>query len=173
MSFLRFATSAAVAAAVASAAGKPGPGRKVTDDGEIVCAQWDGRTVPDVQWALDISRMSTSFRFKEVLKLQLLVPTRLGPVTTPTETAYEPHSRAYFASIPHNDSSGYLWGVTIGGDVNSSTPLTPQQPDQPKCVRACVRTRVCVRVRASPCARVCAFVHMCTCRPFALVIGIV
>ncbi len=137
MSFLRVAASTAVLAAVAAAKPRTGLTGKAGDAGEIVCAQWDGRTVPVEQWALDVSRLGTSFRFKEVLKLQLLVPTRLGQVTTPTETAYDPHSRAYFVSIPHNESAGNLWGVTIGGDVNSSTPLTPQQPNQP--VYVCAR----------------------------------
>eukprot|EP00040_Diaphanoeca_grandis_P008908 m.46837 g.46837 ORF g.46837 m.46837 type:complete len:378 (-) comp20345_c0_seq2:130-1263(-) len=96
-------------------------------DGEIVLAQWDGRTTPDVQWALDVTRLDTSFHFNEVKKLSLLIPTRQGPVTLPTLTAYDDMSRTFFTTVPvmvpTPNASATLWGTTIADNVSAAVPL--------------------------------------------------
>lgn len=89
--------------------------------GYIVTAQWDGRTVPNVQWALDITRQDTEFRLKQELKLVNLIPTTPGPALTPTFTAYDEVSRLYFCTVGRNDTSASLWGVTLSGDVSNAT----------------------------------------------------
>lgn len=89
--------------------------------GYVVTAQWDGRTVPTVQWALDVTRQDTLFRPKQELKLQLLLPTTPGPALSPTFTAYDATSRDYFTAVRQNASAGRLWHMTINNAVDNST----------------------------------------------------
>ena len=91
--------------------------------GYVVTAQWDGRTVPDVQWALDLTRQDTEYRLRQELKLQKLLPTTIGPALSPTWTAYSPGSRSYFTSVRKNKTAAYLWGMAINNNVNATTPI--------------------------------------------------
>ncbi len=98
--------------------------------GYLVNAQWDGRTIPNVQWALDVTRQVTveyePFQPAIEVQLQLLMPTRNGPANSPTFSAYDALSRNYFLTTHQDDYSSLLWGVTIAGDVNSTKFSFPQ-----------------------------------------------
>ncbi len=64
--------------------------------GFLVFAQWDGRTFPDVEWALDITRQSTEYSFDNQTlecQYQLLVGTSMGNASKPTYTTYDESSR--------------------------------------------------------------------------------
>jgi hypothetical protein len=96
--------------------------------GYLVNAQWDGRTFPDVEWALDITRQITSITYPfepEEVQYQLLIPTRPGPANAPTFTAFNPLSRDYFLVTKKNDFTGHMFGITISGDTNSSNYTYP------------------------------------------------
>ncbi len=60
---------------------------------------------------------------QEVL-LNTLVPVQSAPAPSPTYTAFDPVSRQYFA-VAGVASGLTLWGTTLSGDVNTSTPLAP------------------------------------------------
>lgn len=93
--------------------------------GYVVVGQWDGRTAPDVQWALDVTRQDTEFRVRQELKLQQLIPTTPGPALTPTWTAYDEKTRQYFVTVYRNSTSASLFGSVIADDVESNVPLDP------------------------------------------------
>lgn len=93
------------------------------DSGYIVLAQWDGRTYPDVQWALDVSRVATHFAFKNELKLQKLLPTSDGTAPSPTLTAYDDASRTFFTIVSHNLTAAKLWTSVINKNVSAITPV--------------------------------------------------
>jgi hypothetical protein len=78
--------------------------------GYVVTAQWDGRTVPTVQWALDVTRQDTEYRFHQEFHFQQLIPTTPGNALSPTYTAYDEDSRVYFTTAARNDYSASLWG---------------------------------------------------------------
>ncbi len=87
-------------------------------------AQWDGRTVPSPQWALDVTRQDTAvctvllrfaayppllirsvrsaaqYRFQQELKLANLIPTTAGDALIPTYTAYAQFSVFSVTSYP-------------------------------------------------------------------------
>jgi hypothetical protein len=97
--------------------------------GALIFAQWDGRTYPDVEWALDITRQST-LEFPGIpdeVQLQLLMPTRKGSANAPTFSSYDALSRNYFVVTNVDSGSGWLWSSVISGDMNSSTSLYPKQ----------------------------------------------
>jgi len=94
--------------------------------GYVVTAQWDGRTVPDVQWALDVTRQDTEFRARQELKLIQLIPTTLGDASYYTYTAYDEATRVYTVSVARNDTSASFWGMGITKDVENVTALIPE-----------------------------------------------
>jgi len=92
----------------------------------LVNAQWDGRTVPTEQWALDVTRQDTTDRpgEKQELKFQNLVPMTPGNVSSKqTFTAWEPITRTYYTTASNGDGTTWLWATGIANDVNSSKPL--------------------------------------------------
>jgi hypothetical protein len=89
----------------------------------VVVAQWDGRTVPDVQWALDVTRQDTEFRAIQEHKFIQLIPTTKGDASHYTYTAYDMATRTYMTSVTHNQSSGSLWAMTITKDVENVTAI--------------------------------------------------
>ncbi len=60
---------------------------------------------------------------QEVL-LDTFLPVSSAPAPQPTYTAYEPVSRQYFA-LAGTKAGLVLWGSTLSGDVNTSTPMSP------------------------------------------------
>jgi hypothetical protein len=92
----------------------------------VVVAQWDGRTVPDVQWALDVTRQDTEFRARQEYKFIQLIPTTKGDASHYTYTAFDAATRTYITSVTRNESSGSLWGMTITKDVENVTSLGPE-----------------------------------------------
>jgi hypothetical protein len=97
--------------------------------GYLVLGQWDGMTFPIVQWALDITRQATlEYPFvPDEQQLQLLLPTKQGPASKPTFTAYTPLSRNFYLVTDENGYAGQLFGINIAPDVNSSTYTYPRQ----------------------------------------------
>jgi len=91
--------------------------------GYVVVAQWDGRTVPDVQWALDVTRQDTEFRARQEHKFIQLIPTTKGDASHFTYTAYDEATRTYMTSVTRNESSGSLWAMTITKDVENVTAI--------------------------------------------------
>ena len=99
--------------------------------GYLVNAQWDGRTFPDVEWALDITRQNTVIYYPfepQELQLQLLIPTRSGPADAPTFSSYNPLTREYFLIVDHNAYGARMWGVTVAGDVSNVSATYPFVP---------------------------------------------
>ena len=92
--------------------------------GYIVFAEWDGMTVPKVNWALDITRQSTEFSFDpNVMEMKYvnLVAPRDGPINVPTYTSWDPLARNYFLANDNNDRvSANLWGINIAPSTNST-----------------------------------------------------
>ena len=86
-------------------------------------------TIPQVQWALDITRQSVlEYPFvPDEQQLQLLIPPRDGPANAPTFTAYDSLSRNYYLTTRATDYTGFVFGVTIAGDVNSTQYTFPKQ----------------------------------------------
>jgi hypothetical protein len=101
------------------------PGSAPPFTGYIVTAQWDGRTVPTVQWALDVTRQDTTFRFKQELKMTQLIPTTPGPADTPTLTAFDPKSRVYLTATQRTTSEASLWAMQINNAVTNVTRTNP------------------------------------------------
>jgi hypothetical protein len=93
--------------------------------GYVVTGQWDGRTWPDVEWALDVTRQDELWRPQQELVLQQMIPTTAGPALKPSYTCFDPKSRTYFLTTQRNNSAASLWGLVIANDVNSSKPLSP------------------------------------------------
>jgi hypothetical protein len=91
--------------------------------GYVVVAQWDGRTVPDVQWALDVTRQDTEFRARQEHKFVQLIPTTKGDASHFTYTAYDVATRTYITSVTRNESSASLWAMTITKDVENVTTI--------------------------------------------------
>jgi hypothetical protein len=89
--------------------------------GYIVTGQWDGRTWPVVEWALDITRQDVEWRPHQELKYINLIPTTRGNALSPTLTAFEPKSRSYFLTVERNHTAASLWGVVLSGDTNTTT----------------------------------------------------
>jgi hypothetical protein len=97
--------------------------------GYMVYGQWDGRTYPNVQWALEITRQKTSFSIGNDYQMiyQTLIPTRPGNASAPTFTAFNPLSRNYYLVTDNKDFyTGLMWGITISSDTNSSTSTYPK-----------------------------------------------
>lgn len=103
--------------------------------GYVVVAQWDGRTAPDVQWALDVTRQDTEFREHQEYKFIQLIPTTKGDASHFTYTAYNEATRTYMTSVTRNETSASLWAMTINNNVDNVTTLGPEvryafpQPD--------------------------------------------
>jgi hypothetical protein len=96
--------------------------------GFLLYGQWDGRTYPNVQWALDVTRQSTleiPFVVDE-LQLQLLLPTKNGPASKPSFTAYDALSRNFFLTTDSNGFTGQLFGVTVAANVSNVTYTYPR-----------------------------------------------
>jgi hypothetical protein len=94
--------------------------------GYLVNAQWDGRTFPSDQWALDITRQSVLWRPQQELKYTNLIPMRDGSALSPTYTAFEPKTRSYFIVTQRDTNTASLWGIVISGDTNTSKSLGPE-----------------------------------------------
>lgn len=94
--------------------------------GYIVTGQWDGRTIPSPQWAFEITRQDTAFRFNQQLKLATLIPTTAGDGLTPSFTSYDANTRAYFMTTARNAAVASLWGFTLSGDVSAAAPVNAE-----------------------------------------------
>jgi hypothetical protein len=94
--------------------------------GYLVAGQWDGKTFPSEQWALEITRQSVLWTPHQELKYTTLIPMRDGPALSPTFTAYEPKSRNYFLTVQRDQNTASLWGINIAKDTNSSKSLGPE-----------------------------------------------
>lgn len=111
---------------------KPPPTPPPAPTGYIVTAQWDGRTYPNVQWALNVTRQTTTFEWTQQLELQNLLPTTQGPARSPTFTAYDPISRQYFVATQFNMSAAFLWSMTLDSAVTAAPMGEPQFTNYPQ-----------------------------------------
>ena len=100
--------------------------------GYMVFGQWDGKTVPDVEWALQITRQSTEFSFDpKVMEMQYqnVIPNRKGPINVPSYTSWDALARNFFLASDNNDrNTASLWGINIAPSTNTSTPIYPKVP---------------------------------------------
>lgn len=94
--------------------------------GYVVVAQWDGRTAPDVQWALDVTRQDTEFREHQEYKFIQLIPTTKGEASHFTYTAYDEATRTYMTTVTRNHSAASLWTMNINKNVDNVTNVLPE-----------------------------------------------